>query len=188
VRSLFESRVFWIAGLAFLFYVPLESSVAGWATTLVVKQGPGGERAASLALSGFWLGFMGSRLLVSLLGLHGHELPVLVALSAGCVAFSLALSVFRDRLAVAVSVVAAGLICGPVFPTLIGIYLKDVPGPLLGRAVGFFFAFASTGWTLVPALIGTVARRTDDIQKGFRVAVVSAVLFAGFLSLLRGVK
>lgn len=63
--SLFTSKLFWVAGLAFLFYVPIESCVAGWATTLVTKQGPGGERAASVALSGFWFAFMGSRLLVA---------------------------------------------------------------------------------------------------------------------------
>src|SRR6185295_5308148 len=63
----------WIVSFALLFYVPLESGVAGWATTLVGKQAPAGEspeigpRISSRALSGFWLGFSGSRLAVALL-------------------------------------------------------------------------------------------------------------------------
>ena len=176
--ALFTSKMFWIAGLAFLFYVPIESSVAGWATTLVTKQGPGSERMASIALSGFWLAFMGSRLIVSLTGVHGKELAFLLILSLACVALMLALVAFRGKEAVAGIVVLCGAICGPVFPTLIGVYLGGVDASLLGRAVGFFFAFASIGWTVLPACIGIVARKTDSIQRGFTVAVASAILFA----------
>ena len=183
--SLFASRTFWIAGLAFLFYVPIESSVAGWATTLVTQQGPGGERTASIALSGFWLAFMGSRLLVSAVGVRGEELLFLLVLSLACVALMVALVAVRGRAAVAGVVVLAGAVCGPVFPTLIGVYLTGVDASLLGRAVGFFFAFASIGWTALPACIGAVARRTGRIQRGFTVAVASAALFAVLAAVLK---
>ena len=72
-KSAFEllmgSGLFWVTALAFLFYVPLESCTAGWATTLIVSQGaPGTEeqtrKIAARGLSAFWLCFMGSRLLV----------------------------------------------------------------------------------------------------------------------------
>lgn len=188
LSTLFSSKLFWIAGLAFLFYVPIESSVAGWATTLVTRQGPGGEKMASIALSGFWLAFMGSRLLVSVFGVHGKELMFLLILSFGCVALMLALVAFRGKEAVAGIVVLCGAVCGPVFPTLIGVYLSGVDASLLGRAVGFFFAFASLGWTLVPAAIGAVARKTDSIQRGFTVAVASAALFAVFAGFLTALK
>lgn len=184
LSSLFQSKGFWIAGLAFLFYVPIESSVAGWATTLVTKQGPGSERMASIALSGFWLAFMASRLIVSLTGVHGKELGFLLILSLACVALMLALVALRGKEAVAGVVILCGAVCGPVFPTLIGVYLKGVDASLLGRAVGFFFAFASIGWTALPAGIGAVARKTDDIQRGFTVAVASACLFAVFAGTL----
>ena len=182
--SLFTSKVFWIAGLAFLFYVPIESSIAGWATTLVTKQGPGGERVASIALSGFWLAFMGSRLIVSIFGVHGKELYFLLGLSLACVALMLAVVACRGREAMAGVVVLCGAICGPVFPTLIGVYLGGVDASLLGRAVGFFFAFASIGWTVLPACIGMVARKADSIQRGFTVAVASAILFSIFAGAL----
>jgi fucose permease len=185
LSELFSSRLFWVAGFAFLFYVPLESSVAGWATTLVVKQGPGGERAAAVALSGFWLAFMGSRLVVALVGLHGRELGFIFALSLACVAIAAVLCTLRSRVPMAAAVVACGAVCGPIFPTLIAVFLKPVPLDLMGRAVGFFFAFASTGWTLVPWLIGREARRTGDLQKGFRVAVASALVFAVLAGLLQ---
>ncbi len=75
--SLLGSPIFWVVGLAFLFYVPLETAVAGWATTLVLRQTPAdvpeekSKKTAAMALSGFWLGFTGSRLIVSILGTFG---------------------------------------------------------------------------------------------------------------------
>jgi MFS family permease len=45
-----------------------------------------------------------------------------------------------------------------------------------GRAVGIIFAGASIGWTLIPLLIGSIAKRTGDLHRGFRVAIVNAVL------------
>src|SRR6185436_2905433 len=72
--ALLSSPLFWVLGFAFLFFVPLETSAAGWATTLVLRQTPPdvpeprAKRFAALTLSGFWLGFTGSRLIASILG------------------------------------------------------------------------------------------------------------------------
>jgi hypothetical protein len=59
-----------------------------------------------------------------------------------------------------------------------------VPPDAMGRAVGIFFFFASVGWTVVPMLIGFVARKSD-IQKGFLVAAGSGAVFLALI-LLRG--
>lgn len=189
---------FWIVSFAFLFYVPLESGVAGWATTLVGKQAPAGEspevgpRIASRALSGFWLGFSGSRLavallaptLVHLLGEAGKEQKILMGLSVICLALMIVLVTAKSRSVTAAAVVVSGLVFGPVFPTLMTVYLMGVPPTGIGRAVGFFFFFASVGWTVIPMLIGHVAKRTN-IQRGFGVAAASAAVFVG-LVLIRG--
>jgi len=189
--ALLSSPGFWLLGFAFLFFVPLETSVAGWATTLVQRQIPAGvppARAARIAawtLSGFWFGFTGSRLVVSVLGAFGvmttilgahNEQALLVAMGLISVVLMLTLAVVRGQAATSATVLLAGVACGPVFPTMMAVVLLSVPPDTMGRAVGFFFFFASVGWTVVPMLIGAVARRTD-IQKGFYVAAASAVLF-----------
>ena len=189
--ALLSSPGFWLLGFAFLFFVPLETSVAGWATTLVQRQIPPTvppERAARIAawtLSGFWFGFTGSRLVVSVLGAFGvmttilgshNEQALLVAMGIISVALMLTLAVVRGQAATSATVLLAGVACGPVFPTMMAVVLLSVPPDTMGRAVGFFFFFASVGWTVVPMIIGAVARRTN-IQKGFYVAAASAVLF-----------
>ena len=60
--ALVSNPLIWVLGFAFLFFVPLETSVAGWATTLIQRQTPPGvppdqaNRFASLTLSAFWFG------------------------------------------------------------------------------------------------------------------------------------
>jgi fucose permease len=211
--DLFGSRLFWLTSLAFLFYVPLESSVASWATTIVgaspppepapafavgsladapatgdgAKPPPAADAGAtaptpddglaSLSLTGFWLCFTGSRLAVALLEGRDTMLPGLTVASLGVI---LGIVFLPGRWTAAGLVVAAGLIFGPIFPFLLSRILLNAPEEVHGRAVGFFFAFGSAGWTFIPALIGRVARNTD-IRRGFLVAVGSAVLFLGLV-------
>jgi fucose permease len=189
--AMLSSPLFWILGFAFLFFVPLETSVAGWATTLVLRQSSRevpdekDRRLASLTLSGFWLGFMGSRLIVSILGSAGkmtewlgksNEQALLLGAATVCVALMLSLALLRGRNLTVALVLLSGAACGPVFPTMMAVVLLSVPPEAMGRAVGIFFFFASVGWTVVPMLIGYVARKTN-IQRGFLVAAASGAVF-----------
>jgi MFS family permease len=198
--ALLTSPVFWVLGFAFLFFVPLETSSAGWATTLVLRQTPPqvagapAARFAAMTLSGFWLGFTGSRLIASVLGATGvltallgrtNEQALLVGLGASCVVLMLALAFVRGRAATAATILLAGLACGPVFPTMMAVVLLSVQPDTMGRAVGFFFFFASVGWTVVPMIIGIVARKTN-IQRGFLVAAASGAVFLTLI-VIRGI-
>lgn len=189
--TLLINAAFWIPALAFLFYAPLETSVAGWATTIVIRQAPEGrppeetQKIASAALSGFWLCFTGSRLLVALFGGKVSPQTMLLVMSIACLVLMGAIVFLRGRAEAASVVVLAGLAFGPVFPTFMAVLLRDVPPAMMGRVVGFFFFFASVGWTAIPMLIGAVTRKTN-IQRGFLVAVASAAIFVA-LVVVRGV-
>jgi len=188
LKTLLTSMGFWIPALAFLFYAPLETSIAGWATTLVTKQDETGQQTestgkiASAALSGFWLCFMGSRFLVAVFGgkFKFDEQVLLMVLSICSVALMLAIVMLRGRATAAFLVVLSGFVFGPVFPALMTALRKGVPPGAQGRAVGFFFAFASVGWTVIPLLIGGVSKRTN-IQRGFLVAAASAAVFVSLV-------
>ena len=172
--------------------------MAGWATTLVSRQAPQGEaeergrKVSGAALSGFWLGFSGSRLLVAiyakdlvrLLG-EGKEQKTLMILSCVCLVLMGLIVTARSRGAMVAAVLAAGLAFGPIFPTLMTVYLIGVPQTAIGRAVGFFFFFASVGWTVIPRLIGHVANRTN-IQRAFLVAAASGAVFVTLVA-VRGI-
>jgi fucose permease len=71
-------------------------------------------------------------------------------------------------------VVVAGLVFGPIFPTLMAVLLGHFAPRVHGRAVGLLFAIGGIGWTTIPILIGAYARRVG-VQRGFVFAVATAL-------------
>ena len=165
--------IVWLCCLAFFCHVPIEASVATWATTLMTDKGVGEVRASSM-LSVFWLTFMGSRLLTALTLPAGADTLLVTTMAVLCIAFTLGIAFSRKAELTCAMVVVAGLVLGPIFPTLIAILLSHVPATLHGRTVGLFFCIGGIGWTAIPMAIGAYAKRTS-VQRAFLVATVSAI-------------
>src|SRR5437773_7036396 len=191
--------VMWLCALTLMFWVPVESCTAAWTTTFVNGLAPADEtperarRIAAWALSGFWLCFMGARLLTALL-FHSPDLPAEeaarqaamahtvhvarvthIVLAAACIVMLLGLVFSRKRGLTIALILLAGLLYGPFFPNLMAILLSHFPVEVHGRAVGILFGGASIGWTVIPALIGAIAARTT-LQRSFLVAVADALV------------
>jgi fucose permease len=187
---LLSDPIVWLCCLAFFFHVPIEASVAAWATTLMTDKGVSEGRAATL-LSVFWLTFTGSRLLTALTLplLTAFTLPnradtlLVTTLAALCIAFTAGIAFSRSGALTSVLVIAAGLILGPIFPTLIAILLSHVEPSLHGRTVGVFFCVGGIGWTVIPMLIGAYAKRTS-VQRAFLIAAGCAVILTGMAAML----
>lgn len=183
LRILLTDPVVWLCCLAFFFHVPIEASVATWATTLMTDKGIREERAAPL-LSVFWLTFMGSRLIAALTLRPGDDMPLIISLAGLCMVFTLGIAFSRSAWLTSAMVIFAGLVLGPIFPTLIAILLSHVPKSLGGRTVGIFFCIGGIGWTAIPILIGSYAKRTT-VQRAFLIATACATILFGLAVTLR---
>jgi fucose permease len=173
ITTLLGDAMLWLCALALFFYAPLEATMAAWATTYLGDKGVSEGSSAGL-LSVFWLLFTGSRLLTAFALPKGSETTLVLALSVLCIAVWTAV-VFGRRRGMAIgSVIVAGLVFGPIFPTVMALLLGHFPRSLHGRAVGLFFALGGLGWTAIPMLIGAYAQRTS-VQRGFVMAAASAV-------------
>jgi len=173
IATLLGDAMLWLCAFALFFYAPLEATMGAWATTYLGDKGVS-EGSASGLLSVFWLLFTGSRLATAFTLPKGSEATLVLALSAICIGVWTAV-VFSRRRGMAIGlVVVAGLVFGPIFPTIMALLLGHFPKSLHGRAVGLFFAIGGLGWTAVPMLIGAYAQRTS-IQRGFVMAAASAV-------------
>ena len=195
--SLLGDPIMWLCAMALFFHGPLEAAMGTWTTTFLGDRGVSETRAATL-LSAFWLAYMASRLftafvlgpftarLVSGLGLEAPSEAVLIlVLALGCVGVMSGVVRSRSRRTAIALVIAAGLIFGPIFPSIMALLLGHFPGPVQGRAVGLLFAISGLGWTFIPMAIGAYAQRTN-VQRGFLIAVGSAIglfLVAGLLTL-----
>ncbi len=180
--TLLADPMMWLCALALLFYSPLEATMAAWATTYLTEKRVG-ERGAAGLLSGFWLAFMASRLVTAYTLPKGSGTTLILALSLACVGVWAAVVFSRGRGVAAVMVVAAGLVFGPIFPTLMAVLLGHFDPGLHGRAVGLLFGIGGLGWTAIPMLIGAYARRTS-MQRGFLLAAGSAVGLCGIALVL----
>jgi fucose permease len=175
---LLADPILWLCGLALFFYGPLEACMGAWATTYLGERGVAEGTAATL-LSAFWLAFMLSRLAAALslaaLGLPVAARPVLILVLA-LASVGVLLGVVRSRgpaLAMAL-VISAGVVFGPIFPTIMAVLLEHFPEAVRGRAVGLLFAIGGVGWTVIPILLGAYARRAG-VQRGFSIGVAAAV-------------
>src|SRR5262245_15910803 len=151
VGALLGDPVMWLCGLTLMFWVPIESSTAAWTTTFVNGLAPAGEapersrRIAAWTLSGFWLCFMGARLLTAVV-FHSGELPAEevarkmamahtvqvsriahIVLAASCIVVLSGLVFSRKRALTIPLILLAGAIYGPFFPTLMAILLSHFP-------------------------------------------------------------
>lgn len=173
---LLDEPYLWLLGLALFFYGPLEASMGAWATTYLTEKGYK-ESAAANWLSVFWLAYMTSRLIAAFTVPPGFEATLVLILAVASV-MVLADMVASGRGMAALSVLFAGLVFGPIFPTLMALLLGHFDPAVQGRAVGIFFAIGGIGWTGIPILIGAYARRTS-VQKGFTIAVAAALGLCG---------
>ena len=185
LNVLLSDPVVWLCCLAFFCHVPIEASVATWATTLMTDKGVG-ENTASGLLSAFWLTFMGSRLITALTLPQGADTTLVITMAALCIAFTLGIALSRAAWLTCAMVVLAGVILGPIFPTLIAILLGHVDPALHGRTVGLFFSIGGIVWTAIPLLIGWCAKRTS-VQRAFLLATVSATLLTALSGMLGSV-
>lgn len=181
--GLLSDPFLWLCGFALFFYGPLEASVGAWATTYLGEQGCREGTAAGL-LSAFWLSFMASRLMTAFGLPPSQEAMLILVLSAACVGVLSGMVLVRGRVPAGTMIILAGLVFGPIFPTLMALLLGHFSPALHGRAVGFLFAVGGIGWTVIPILIGGVARRSG-VRRGFLVAVAAAVGLCGIAMALK---
>jgi len=177
VGVLLGDPIMWLAAMALFFFSPVEISVSAWITTYLDENGVS-ERAAAGLLSVYWLVYMLARLTTAFALPAGLEKIFIVFASLACIAILAGMVFSRNRIMAITMVILAGIVFGPLFPTIIAVLLGHFEPSLHGRAVGLFFAIGGIGWTIIPMAIGAYAKRTS-IQRGFLMAMLSAVCLTG---------
>jgi fucose permease len=171
--TLLSDPVMWLCALSLFFYGPIEAAVAAWSTTLLGDQGVSEGTAAGL-LSGFWLAFMSSRLITAFTIPVGAETNLILGMGLLSIGVLAGIAFCSNKSITIGLVIAAGLVFGPIFPTIMAVLLGHFEPVVHGRAVGLLFAIGGIGWTTIPMLIGAYANRTS-VQRSYLVAAASAV-------------
>jgi fucose permease len=154
VRLAREPFVLVFAALLF-FQSGNEFVAGGYASSFLVRENGLSVRAASWALTGFWVALMLARLVLSRVALrvNGPRLLVLCALAS---AAGTALLVLSRHPAIAVlALLCMGAGFAGIFPTALGIVGARHPA-LTGTVFGLLITAALTGGMLLPWLSGII--------------------------------
>jgi fucose permease len=177
-------------GAAFMLYVGVENSLAGWLPTYAQRLAPGGSldgRASAIALC-FWICELASRGLTALLIGRVPErrfyrgcLLALIATAA-----TLALTPRLGTAGIFAIAAAAALSLAPLYPLSVSFLLARTGNhPRVGKV----FACASLGGTILPWLTGVLSTRFHSLRVGLATpAVGAALLLLLSFSLPRGKK
>jgi fucose permease len=179
--ELWSNPILWLSAGVFFFYAPVEFAIGFWATTYLTEHRYREHHAAWL-LSGFWLAFLASRLLVAYLGYLGIPpwvSPALLILLGILMAVALGnLAGASSRGNAALGLLLLGLAMGPVFPTVLGIVFDALSPKHYGAAYGTVFGVGSLGSLILAPVIGIVAR-SRGVQPALRIPMALALLLSG---------
>ncbi len=149
----------WLGIVTFFVYTGVEAAVGTWAYTYLTR-----ELGVSAESGGHWAGaYWGSltagRILAGFAaGAVGPR--AMIFSGAGLILMGALMTVVGWGSGAAIAgILAIGLGCAPIFPSLISTTPARVPAEHTAHAVGFQIAAATLGIALVPSLIGFVAER-----------------------------
>ncbi len=167
----------WLCGIALCLFGPIETTFATWTSSYMVEKGYS-DRIGTRMISGFWGASMISRLVVAfllpLLWFNSEETWIVLILSVLATLVTLLIVIVPARRAAPWLVMAAGLACGPLFPTVLAILFLGFDPSMHGRALGTTLAIGNLGYTLTPLIVGMVARKTS-VQQSFIVLTLSGI-------------
>jgi fucose permease len=174
-----------LGALTFVCYTGVEASFGAWTYSLLTLARGLDPAPAAAVVSGYWAGLTGGRVLAALAGVR---LPPTTLLSVSVIALTLAtLVVWLDAATAltAVAVTAAGLACGPIFPTLVAITPSRVGIAHTGNAVGLQLAAGAVGVATIPGIVGIVATTAGTEAISTALLALAAALCVSYARLHR---
>ncbi len=170
--------VVWLSVAMFFVYTGTEAVAGAWAYSLFTE-----ARAMPLMTAGAWVSFYWGGLTV------GRILAALLAgrvagqwLLRGCIVGQIVGAALL-WLGFSVGLVLLGLACAPIFPSLIAATPQRLPSAHMANAIGFQIAAAVLGQSLLPALVGMLAR-SFGLELVAPALLVAAVLLFGLHEIL----
>jgi fucose permease len=143
--------------VAFFVYAGVEGSAGVWMYTLLTEGRGVNPVDAARAVSLFWGGLTGGRLLAAFAGARMPPPRLLWTALWGVTLGTLIVWFNVSPGLTYAGVLLAGFACGPIFPTLVAVTPARLGAEHAANAVGFQIASAALGLSLLPSLVGVAA-------------------------------
>ena len=166
----------WLSILLFFLYVGAEVSLGTWAYTLLTESRGIGPQMAGFWAGGYWATFTVGRILA---GLFAHRIGIDTLVQGGLTLAVLGAGLLWWNpfpLANLLAVALIGLAVAPIFPALISGTSRRVEARFAANTIGMQMAATGLGGSVIPSLVGVLARRLS-------LEVIPICLVVLFLSL-----
>jgi fucose permease len=148
----------WLLAIMLLIYIGTEVGFSSWLTVYLITGSTMAPASAALIVSGFWLALTLGRALGTVLGMRLTAAQLLTSSLLGMLigAMLLVLGV-GDRVTSIAGVLALGLSCGPVFPTVLAIVATTARNS--AATTSLVLAVGNGGGLIIPVLMGVLLSR-----------------------------
>lgn len=165
--------VVWYSVASFFVHTGIEAVAGAWAYSLFTEARAMPMMTAGTWVSMYWGGLTAGRILSALLAGRIAAQWLL----RGCIAGQIVSAVLL-WLGFSFGLALLGLACAPIFPTLIAVTPQRMRKGHVANAVGFQIAAAVLGQSLLPALVGVLAR-SFGLELVAPALLIAAVLLFG---------
>jgi fucose permease len=151
--------VVWLSRAIFFVYTGIEAAAGAWAYSLLTEARGVPMMIAGAWVSGYWGALTAGRILSAMVAGRVPPRWLLRGCIAGQAAGALLLWLNVSTLGSLSGLALLGLASAPIFPTLIASTPARISQSYLANVIGFQIAAAVLGQSLLPALVGVLARR-----------------------------
>jgi fucose permease len=168
----------WFSTALFFVYTGIEAAAGAWAYSLLTEARAIPMMTAGVWVSVYWSALTAGRVLSALIAGRVSAQLLLRCCIAGQAAGALLLWLDFAALGSLLGLALLGLACAPVFPTLIATTPERIEQAHVANAVGFQIAVAVLGQSLLPALVGVLARRMGLAVVAPALLLAAALLYS----------
>ena len=169
------SSSFLMALITNFFGAGVENGVGSWANTYMSRLGST-DKQANMTLSLFFVAVLVSRLVTAAFVTPANTPQVLLGIAVLATIVLMMLLLSRNKAVGMVGIIAMGLLMGSACPNVFGYMFSKVDAAYHGTSFGILFATGLAGGSVLPGLVGIVARK-KSLRYGFIVNIIGAVAF-----------
>ncbi|KAL7424380.1 hypothetical protein Q5752_000062 [Cryptotrichosporon argae] len=141
-----------------MFYVGIEVTIGGWATTFIIDERRGGANTGYIT-SGYFGGItVGRVVLIPVSEMIGGQNAIYVY-SLIAIALEIVIWLTHSIVGNAVAFAFIGVVLGPMYPIVMMIVVNIIPGELQSGTIGWIASLGQVGSAIMPFITGGISER-----------------------------
>lgn len=156
------NKLVWLFASTFFFYVGAEVTLGGWITTFMIAIRHGSVNQMGYITTAFWGGITVGRLALSFLGgkIRREQALTMCYMSLSTMFFAM-FWIFPSLEISAAMIALVGFFMGPLFPTIVIVFMQKIPRNLQILGMGFATSFGGIGAAFLPFINGWISSIID---------------------------